>query len=146
MSDDPLATVRSRTQANLFWRHLGVAVEDARPGWVRLRLPVRNELCNAAGAPLHGGVLASLVDMAVGGALATMGAAAAGGVDQATLDVNVSFMGAARAGDDVVAEGRILKRGRSIAFGEATITDGGGRLLGAGHATYMILNSERTPA
>src|SRR5207249_12100006 len=106
VSDDPLATVRSRTQANLFWRHLGVAVEDARPGWVRLRLPVRNELCNAAGAPLHGGVLASLVDMAVGGALATMGAAAAGGVDQATLDVNVSFMGAARAGDDVVAEDR----------------------------------------
>ncbi len=146
MSDDPLATVRSRTQANLFWRHLGVAVEDARPGWVRLRLPVRNELCNAAGAPLHGGVLASLVDMAVGGALATMGAAAAGGVDQATLDVNVSCIGAARAGDDVVAEGRILKRGRSIAFGEATITDGGGRLLAAGRATYMILNSERTPA
>jgi len=75
-----------------------------------------------------------------------MGAAAAGGVDQATLDVNVSCIGAARAGDDVVAEGRILKRGRSIAFGEATITDGGGRLLAAGRATYMILNSERTPA
>src|SRR5262249_4809308 len=131
---------------NLFWRHLGVAVEDARPGWVRLRLPVRNDLCNAAGAPLHGGVLASLVDMAVGGALATMGVAAAGGGRQAPPHGHRPVPGAARAGDDVVAEGRILKRGRSIAFGEATITDGGGRLLAAGRATYMILNTERTPA
>src|SRR2546425_5141589 len=84
VSDDPLASVRARTQANLFWRHLGVAVEDARPGWVRLRLPVRNDLCNAAGAPLHGGVLASLVDMAVSCALATMGAAPGGRGEQAT--------------------------------------------------------------
>ena len=137
MSDDPLATVRSRTQANLFWRHLGVAVEDARPGWVRLRLPVRNELCNAAGAPLHGGVLASLVDMAVGGALATMHEAAAGGVGQTTLDLNVSFIGAGTG--DVIAQGRILRRGRTIAFGEATITDEAGKLLAVGRATYMIL-------
>jgi len=143
---DALAVVRARTEENLYWRYLGVTVDEAKSGWVRLRVEVRDELRNAPKAPVHGGVMSALVDMAVGGALATMGAAAAGGVDQATLDVNVSFMGAARAGDDVVAEGRILKRGRSIAFGEATITDGGGRLLAAGRATYMILNSERTPA
>jgi uncharacterized protein (TIGR00369 family) len=145
VSDDPLATVRSRTQGNLFWRYLGVDVEDARPGWIRLRVAVREDLCNAPRAPLHGGVYASLIDMAVGGALATFGTAAGGGVDQTTLDLNVSFIGAAREGDAVVAEGRILKRGRSIAFGEATITDGGGRLLAAGRATYMILNAERKP-
>lgn len=141
VSDDALATVRERTQANRFWRHLGVDVADARPGWVRLRLRVRDELCNAPGAPLHGGVYASLVDMAIGAALATQrGTGGAGGVDQTTLDLNVSFISAVRDGE-VFAEGRILRAGRTIAFGEATITDGGGRLLAAGRATYMILSA-----
>lgn len=60
------------------------------------------------------------------------------GVGQATLDLNVSFLGAAGDGY-VVAEGRILRRGRQVAFGEATITDGAGRLVAVGRATYMIL-------
>ncbi len=43
MSDDLLDQVRTRARANLFWRHLGVDVEDAREGWVRLRVAIRDE-------------------------------------------------------------------------------------------------------
>jgi uncharacterized protein (TIGR00369 family) len=107
-------------------------------GRVKLRVPLRDELRNAVGAPLHGGVLSALVDMAVGGALSTMHEAAAGGVGQTTLDLNVSFLGAAADGH-VIAEGKILRRGRQIAFGEATITDAAGRLVAVGRATYMIV-------
>src|SRR6185295_13387989 len=125
MTDDPLATVRERARTNLFWRHLGIEVVDAKPGWVRLRVPVRDEIRNAAGAPVHGGVYSALVDTAVGGA-------------QTTLDLNVSFLSSASEGD-VFAEGRILRRGRTIAFGEATITDHQGKVVAVGRATYMIL-------
>ncbi|HXJ77465.1 MAG TPA: PaaI family thioesterase [Candidatus Methylomirabilis sp.] len=138
MSDDLLARMRARSRDNLFWRHLGIEVDDAGPGWVRLRVPVRDELRNAAGAPVHGGVYSALVDTAVGGALSTLHDAAEGGVGQTTLDLNASFIAGAREGD-LLAEGRILKQGRSIAFGEARITDGTGRLLAVGRATYMIL-------
>lgn len=135
MSDDLLAAARARAQTNLFWRTLGIEVVDARPGSIRLRLPIRDELCNAAG----GGVVCSLVDMAIGGALGTLrGDAAAGGVDQTSIELNVSFMAAARQGD-VFAEGRILKHGRTLAFGEASIADAEGKLLAVGRATYMIL-------
>jgi len=137
-SGDFLAAVRERANANLYWRTLGVQVEDAREGWVRLRVAARDELRNAAGAPVHGGVLATLVDAAVGGALGTYGSAAAGGVDQATLDLNVSFVGAAR-GDTIFAEGKILRRGRTIAFGETRVTDSAGTLVAVGRATYMII-------
>ena len=136
--DDPLAAVRARAAENLYWRSLGVTVDDAKPGWVRLRVDVRDELRNAPGAPVHGGVMSALVDMAVGGALGTLHEASAGGVGQTTLDLNVSFLGGASDGE-IFAEGKILKRGRSIAFGEATITDAAGRLLAIGRATYMIL-------
>jgi acyl-CoA thioesterase len=138
VAEDLLATVRERARRNRFWAYLGVQVDDAREGWVRLRVPVRDDLCNDAGAPLHGGIYSSLVDMAVGGALGTYAAPASGGLDQTTLDLNVSFLAGVREGE-VVAEGSILRRGRTIAFGEARITDATGRLLAVGRATYMLL-------
>jgi uncharacterized protein (TIGR00369 family) len=138
VADDVLAAVRERARANLFWQYLGIEVDAAGEGWVKLRVPVRDELRNAGGAPVHGGVLATLVDAAVGGALGTYGAGAAGGVDQATLDLNVSFVGAAR-GDTIFAEGKILRRGRAIAFGETRVSDAAGTLIAVGRATYMII-------
>jgi acyl-CoA thioesterase len=135
---DPLQTVRERAASNAFWRFIGVEVEDAKEGWCRLRVPLRDDLRNAPGAPAHGGLYSSLVDMAVGGALSTMHEESAGGVGQTTLDLNVSFIGGVSEGD-VIAEGRILRRGRTIAFGEATIMDSSGRLVAVGRATYMIV-------
>jgi acyl-CoA thioesterase len=138
VADDLLASVRARAHANLFWRYLGIEVEAAGEGWVKLRVAMRDELRNAPGAPVHGGVLATLVDAAIGGALGTYGAAAAGGTDQATLDLNVSFVGAAH-GEALLAEGRIIRRGRTIAFGETRVTDSAGTLVAVGRATYMII-------
>jgi acyl-CoA thioesterase len=143
MPADPLSTVRERAQTNLFWRHLGIEVDDARAGWVKLRVPIRDDLRNAAGAPVHGGVYSALVDTAVGGALSTMHEASEGGVGQTTLDLNVSFIAGASEGD-IFAEGQILRMGKSVAFGETRITDSTGRLLAVGRATYMIIQ-RRTP-
>ena len=133
-----LARVQARADSNLFWRHLGVQVVEAEPGRVRLRVPVRDELKNAEGAPVHGGVYSALVDMAVGGALGTLHEESEGGVGQTTLDLNVSYLSGVRDGD-IYAEGRILRHGRTIAFGEVTVSDGKGQTLAVGRATYMIL-------
>ena len=138
MTGDLLARVRERADHNLFWRFLGIQVEDAKEGWVRLRVDVRDEIRNAANTPVHGGVYAALVDTGVGGALSTLLDSAEGGVGQTTTDLNVSFVSGTVAGP-IFAEGRILKRGRTLVFGESTITDGTGKLLAVGRATYMIL-------
>ena len=135
---DLVARVQARAESNLFWRHLGVSVVDAKPGWVRLRVPVRDDIKNASGAPVHGGVYSALVDMAVGGALGTLNEASEGGVGQTTLDLNVSYLAGVRDGE-IFAEGRILRHGRTIAFGEVTVSDGKGQTLAVGRATYMIL-------
>ena len=138
VADELLESVRARARANLFWQTLGIEVDAAGEGWVKLRVPIRDELRNGVGAPVHGGVLATLVDAAVGGALGTYGSAASGGVDQATLDMNVTYIAAAR-GDSILAEGKILRRGRSVAFGETRVTDANGTLVAVGRATYMII-------
>jgi uncharacterized protein (TIGR00369 family) len=139
MSDAALlARVQARAEANRYWRYLGVTVIEAEPGRVRLRVPVRDDLKNAAGAPVHGGVYSALVDMAVGGALGTLHDESEGGVGQTTLDLNVSFLAGVREGE-IYAEGRILRHGRTVAFGEVTVSDASGTTLAVGRATYMIL-------
>ena len=137
-SDELLSRIRDRTRNNNFWRMLGIEAVAAGEGWVRLRLPLRDDLRNADGAPLHGGVVSALIDAAVGGALATLHESAAGGTGQATLDANVSYLGAVR-GDAATVEGRILRRGGTIAFGEAEVFDETGSLAAKGRVTYMIL-------
>ena len=137
-NEELLERLRERARTNNYWRYLGAEALAAEAGYAKLRVPLRAELRNADEAPLHGGVVSFLVDAAVGGALATLHEQAAGGVGQVTLDLNVSFLGAARDGA-VIAEGRILKRGGSIAFGEAEVRDEAGELVAKGRATYMIL-------
>lgn len=139
MCEDLLAVARDRTNRNLFWQHLGIEVVDAREGWARLRVLLRDELRNAPGAPVHGGVHATLVDAAVGCALATVNPGGEGGVGQTTLDLNVTYLAPAR-GREMFAEGTLLRRGRSVAFGEVRVTDEDGTLLAIGRATYMILS------
>ncbi len=138
MGDDLLAVARNRTAHNRFWQHLGIQVADVGEGWARLRLPIRDDLRNAPGAPVHGGVHSTLVDAAVGCALSTLHPESAGGVGQTTLDLNITFIAAPK-GEELFAEGRILKRGRTVAFGEAKVTDAEGTLVATGRATYMIL-------
>jgi uncharacterized protein (TIGR00369 family) len=132
-----LAAARERAAANNYWQHLRIAVTDAGEGWIRLRIPVREEIRNAAGAPVHGGAIASLLDAAVGGALGTLHESSEGGTGQVTLDMNITYLGPARDGE-VYAEGRIIRKGRTIAFGEADIRNYSGELIAKGRATYLV--------
>jgi uncharacterized protein (TIGR00369 family) len=136
--DELLALARDRTRLNRFWQHIGIEVVEVREGWARLRVKVRDELRNAPGAPVHGGVYAALVDAAVGCALSTVNESSGGGVGQTTLDMNVSYLAAAR-GAEIFAEGTLLKCGRTLAFGDVRVTDTEGTLVAVGRATYMIL-------
>ncbi len=137
MTPDPLATFHEAARRNSFWRFLGIEVEDVREGWVRLRLPVRDEIRGGPGGRVHGGVYSALVDAAVGGALMTIPTESAGRVSQGTVDLNVSFLRPVTSGY-LHAEGRVLRMGSAVGFGEATITDDEGRLVAVGRATYLL--------
>ena len=138
MAEELLALARERAASNRFWQHLGIEVVEVREAWAKLRVNVSDDLRNAPGAPVHGGVYAALVDAAIGCALATVNPESAGGVGQTTLDLNVSYLAAAR-GATIFAEGTLLRRGRSVAFGDVRVTDDAGALVAVGRATYLIL-------
>lgn len=112
---------------------VGVRFEEIRLDYARMRLPFRAELEQAAGV-IHGGVLATLVDTVVVPAIA-----AAYEFDMAmlTLSLNVQFLGAVRQ-QDMIAEGWVTKRGRTVAFCEAVVRTPEGNAAVTGQAVYAL--------
>jgi uncharacterized protein (TIGR00369 family) len=87
-------------------------------------------------APLHGGVLATLIDVACG-------AAATDGFDVTTsvpvsTDLTVRFLRQPK-GPTLVAEGRVVHAGRSSLVIDCVVTDAEGRQVGRGSGSYRII-------
>lgn len=121
---------------------LGHRVVAWRPGFVEMRLPVREDLCNASGI-LHGGVLMTLLDSASG---------VASSFDERegkrrysmTLSFNSQFLKAARLGDTLTIFGAKRRGGgRSVFATEAEIYDQHGDLVAAGAGTFRYRSGER---
>lgn len=85
----------------------------------------------------HGGYTASLLNSACGIAVLTTLAA---GQKFTTLELKIAYHKAVDTGTGLIrAEGSILTRGRRIAYAEARLTDGDGRLLASATSTLMLL-------
>jgi acyl-CoA thioesterase len=103
-----------------YYRHLGMRAESDLDGTSRVRLARRDEILQLYGG-IHGGALMSLADAAISIAVATTIAA-----DQAIATVELSIQFLAPPGEhDVVAEGRVTKRGARLCFGECVLTAAG---------------------
>lgn len=118
-------------------RHFGIRVVAASAGYARLRLTLQDWMINADDGSLHGGILATLADMAVGAALWTVYDVGNEIVGHTTTELNITYL-APGTTPDVLAEGRALRKGRTLFVGTAEMKDTNGRMLAAGRATYMV--------
>ena len=78
---------------------------------------------------VHGGVLASLADAAMGAAVAS------DGQTPVTVEMKVTYLEPARAGT-ITASARVLRRGRRIIIIEAEVTDADGDAVAHAIATF----------
>lgn len=120
-----------------FWETLGIAVVEAEVGRAVLRLPHRPPLGTRRPEVMHGGALATLIDAAAASALLTTKTADdQDWAGQATTDINVSYLAAATS--DVIAEGRVLRATRRLAYMAVEVRDADEVLVAIGRATYAI--------
>ncbi len=112
---------------------MGLAVEEIRVGYCRMRLPYRPELDQPEGV-VHGGALATLIDTVV---VPAIGAAHDAMPGLLTLSMEVRFLGAVR-GQDAVAEGWVTRRGRRVAFCEAAVCADDGTPVARGSLVYSV--------
>lgn len=100
-------------------------------GAVVVRLPFRPEFRRGRDSPFyHGGVIASLVDIAAHAAIAVRV-----GRMVPTIDLRIDYLRAAPEGE-LLATGRALTVGRSIARADAEIRDKDGKLVAVGRGAF----------
>ena len=132
--NDPLAAVAARFAAVPYHAQLGLRVDAFDAQSVRLHIPFAEANANPGNA-LHGGLYASAIDAAA--ALLARGAEPDPALEGRTLDLSVSYLAAA-IGTDVVAEGRLLRRGKELAFVEVAVRDVAGKDLARGLVAHRL--------
>jgi uncharacterized protein (TIGR00369 family) len=125
----------ARLAAAPFVRGLGLRVEEVSAEAVRVRVPYADANSNP-GRALHGGVAASTIGI-VGALAAEAGSPPAPGLEAGTLDLAVVYLAAA-IGEDIVAEGRVLRRGKEITYVDVAVRNDAGKPIAHGLVTHRI--------
>ena len=113
---------------------LGIRAVGLHRDGVTIECRLRDDLRNAAGV-LHGGVTATLADVAVGMALARH---FGGRRTATTVEMKVNFLRPVTGGK-VLARSRLLRVGSALCVGHVDLFDGEKRRIGAALVTYMLL-------
>jgi uncharacterized protein (TIGR00369 family) len=120
------------------WLNQKILEVDVEDGWVKIGYELGEPHFNRFGA-LHGGAIACVMDDVL--------AVAAGFVAQwgeiaPTVEMKVNYLSQGGAGS-FVAEAKVIKRGRTINFLEATLSTAAGKLIATSTATIMIAPLKR---
>jgi uncharacterized protein (TIGR00369 family) len=97
---------------------LGFRLTEWKEGFARLEMPVRSEHRNTVGF-LHGGVIASLLDIAgaVAGSFGTSDK-----LVSITVNLNCNYLSPLRA-ETVIVEGELIRANKSLFFAQARLLD-----------------------
>ena len=121
-----------------FVQHLKVHTDTLGKGTARLSVPVEAHLTNSLGT-VHGGVIMSLLDVALCTAARTLHPESVGVI---TINLSTSFIGAGN-GEKLYADARVLKDGRSMSFVEGEAMNEDGTLVAKATATVRVLHKEK---
>jgi len=118
---------------------LGITSEAIEADRVRVRLPFR-EAVTTIGDMVHGGAIASLVDVA-----ATAACWASPSVDPAsrgtTIGFSINYLNAGR-GQDLIATAEVIQRGKAIVVCQVSVRDGAGVEAARATVTYKLFGGK----
>ena len=137
-SDPKLAFTRDYQKRIPFVSHLKILTETLGEGSARLSLPIELHLTNSIGT-VHGGVIMSLLDVALCTAARTLHPDSLGVI---TIDMSTSFIGGG-SGARLLAEARVLKNGRSMIFVEGEAKNEDGSLVAKAIGTVRVRLKEK---
>jgi acyl-CoA thioesterase len=112
----------------------GMRLLAAEDGYAKVAVTVEERFLNAHGIG-HGALVFAVADAAF--ALAVNAA-----VDAVGVQWSLNIMRAAKPGEDIAGESRIVHRGRQSMVVDLLVTGGDGRLLAKGQATAMPVSRD----
>lgn len=119
-------------------RWAGLRFTEAGPGYSRMELRVEPHHLGGGGTvAVNGGIMAYMVDISAG--LTLMTTWTDEDRSQVTINIHVQYLKPAY-GDRIVAESRVLSRGKTVGTVETEIRDPQGELCTKAVSTYRIFS------
>jgi len=119
-----------------YFKLIGLRIVDLKPGWSRLEIDYRKDLCQPLGI-MHGGVIATLIDSGIAYALVLTDVAKRG-AGWVSVDLRVKYLRPASTGT-LICESTIPRLGRKIIHGESIVRGADGKEIARGDSIYMVV-------
>lgn len=116
------------------WRWLGLTLVETAAGTATVEMTPIPEMANHAGF-VHGGMISTLADSAMGRALRTVEPGVARAM---SFDLKLNFIAAAKVGETLRATGRVVHAGRRTMVAECRVEGTGGRLVATASGTFAV--------
>jgi uncharacterized protein (TIGR00369 family) len=116
------------------WEWLGFRLVEEGDGTATVEMTAREQMANQSGF-LHGGLISTLADSAMGRSVRTIKPAVR---RAASFDLKLSFVAAARIGETLRATGKVVYAGRRTCVTECRVEGERGRLIATASGTFMV--------
>jgi uncharacterized protein (TIGR00369 family) len=121
------------------WAWLGLRLVEVGDGTAVGEMTAKEDMANHAGF-LHGGMISTLADSAMGRAIRTIKP----GVSRAaSFDLKLNFISAAKIGETLRATARVVHAGRRTVVAECRIEGRGEALVATASATFAVTRERR---
>ncbi len=136
-TDEQIAALEARFRATPLHALLGLEFVVREVGHVVVTMPVRPEAFGSTGN-LHGGAIATLVDVATASAASRSSSFVPGENTLVTADLHLRYLGRPK-GDLVRADARVVRAGRQLVVVECKVLDPLDNIIAVGDFAGMVV-------
>ena len=116
------------------WTWLGLETIETGEGTAVIEMKATEDMANHSGF-LHGGMISTLADSAMGRSLRTL---KPGVVRAMSFDLKLNFISAAKIGETLRATGRVVHAGRRTMVTECRVEGADNRLVATASGTFAV--------
>ena len=131
---------RAMTGTSRAWQWLGLELVDSGEGYATVSMTATEDMANHSGF-VHGGMISTLADSAMGRSLRTLEPGVARAV---SFDLKLNFINAAKVGETLRATGRVIHAGKRTMVAECRVEGRDGRLIATASATFAVTRERGT--
>ena len=129
-NEDFLSALLTRMKDEPIASFLGIRVLELSPGYARVSMKMRAEYLNFNGV-VFGAVIMAVADHAFSLAINSLN------MPSLATQFNINLLAGAAVGDELTAEGRVLRNGRRVGISEMTVTNQNGKLIAKATGTTI---------
>jgi len=131
-ASDNVAELQTEARNEPIASFLNMQLLELQPGYAKVSLKVLPEHQNFNGVTF-GGITMAVADQAFAYTVNSVRR------PNVASQFNIHFVAPARAGDELIAEGRVVKSGRRVSIAEMTVTNQDGKLIAKATGTTIPL-------